>query len=97
MEIRNEFSKLSEEIRSLERASHECDLNAEKIKRDSQDSKINRQGYLSEAEIYLKQLEKDGHDIKTLLNEITTEDTEETILNKLQKLNIQLKGLARLI
>ena len=64
MEIRNEFSELSEEIRSLERASHDCDLNAEKIRQDSQDSKINRQGYLSEAEIYLKQLEKDGLDIK---------------------------------
>ena len=85
MEIRNEFSELSEEIRSLERASHDCDLNAEKIRQDSQDSKINRQGYLSEAEIYLKQLEKDGHDIKALLNEITTEDTEENYIEQITK------------
>ena len=85
MEIRNEFSELSEEIRSLERASHDCDLNAEKIRQDSQDSKINRQGYLSEAEIYLKQLEKDGLDIKALLNEITTEDTEENYIEQITK------------
>ena len=84
-EIRNEFSSLSEEIRSLERSLHDCDLELDQIRKDSQDSKINRQGYLSEAEIYLKQLEKDGLDIKALLNEITTEDTEENYIEQITK------------
>ena len=79
-EIRNEFSSLSEEIRSLERSLHDCDLELDKIRRDSQDSKISRQGYLSEAEIYLQQLEKEGFDIKILIDELSSDNTEEKFI-----------------
>ena len=79
-EIRNEFSSLSEEIRSLERSLHDCDLELDQIRKDSQDSKINRQGYLSEAEIYLQQLEKEGFDIKILIDELSSDDTEEKFI-----------------
>ena len=84
-EIRNEFSNLSEEIRTLERSLHESDLEIERIRKDSQDSKINRQGYLSEAEIYLKQLEKDGYDINVLLDELSANDTEENFIDEITK------------
>ena len=84
-EIRNEFSNLSEEIRTLERSLHESDIEIERIRKDSQDSKINRQGYLSEAEIYLKQLEKDGYDINILLDELSANDTEENFIDEITK------------
>ena len=84
-EIRNEFSNLSEEIRTLERSLHESDIEIERIRKDSQDSKINRQGYLSEAEIYLKQLEKDGYDINVLLDELSANDTEENFIEEITK------------
>ena len=84
-EIRNEFSNLSEEIRTLERSLHESDIEIERIRKDSQDSKINRQGYLSEAEIYLKQLEKDGYDINVLLDELSVNDTEENFIDEITK------------
>ncbi|MEC7465639.1 MAG: AAA family ATPase [Pseudomonadota bacterium] len=84
-EIRNEFSNLSEEIRTLERSLHESDIEIERIRKDSQDSKINRQGYLSEAEIYLKQLEKDGYDINVLLDELSANDTEENFIDEITK------------
>ncbi len=84
-EIRNEFSNLSEEIRTLERSLHESDIEIERIRKDSQDSKINRQGYLSEAEIYLKQLEKDGYDINVLLGELSANDTEENFIDEITK------------
>ena len=84
-EIRNEFSNLSEEIRTLERSLHESDIEIERIRKDSQDSKINRQGYLSEAEIYLKQLEKDGYDINVLLDELSASDTEENFIDEITK------------
>ncbi|MEC8378204.1 MAG: AAA family ATPase [Pseudomonadota bacterium] len=84
-EIRNEFSNLSEEIRILERSLHESDIEIERIRKDSQDSKINRQGYLSEAEIYLKQLEKDGYDINVLLDELSANDTEENFIDEITK------------
>ena len=84
-EIRNEFSNLSEEIRTLERSLHESDIEIERIRKDSQDSKINRQGYLTEAEIYLKQLEKDGYDINVLLDELSANDTEENFIDEITK------------
>ena len=84
-EIRIEFSNLSEEIRTLERSLHESDTEIERIRKDSQDSKINRQGYLSEAEIYLKQLEKDGYDINVLLDELSANDTEENFIEEITK------------
>ena len=84
-EIRIEFSNLSEEIRTLERSLHESDTEIERIRKDSQDSKINRQGYLSEAEIYLKQLEKDGYDINVLLDELSANDTEENFIDEITK------------
>ena len=84
-EIRNEFSNLSEEIRTLERSLHESDIEIERIRKDSQDSKINRQGYLSEAEIYLKQLEKEGYDINVLLDELSANDTEENFIDEITK------------
>ena len=84
-EIRNEFSNLSEEIRTLERSLHESDIEIERIRKDSQDSKINRQGYLSEAEIYLKQLEKDGYEINVLLDELSANDTEENFIDEITK------------
>ena len=84
-EIRNEFSNLSEEIRTLERSLHESDIEIERIRKDSQDSKINRQGYLTEAEIYLKQLEKDGYDINVLLDELSANDTEENFIEEITK------------
>ena len=64
---RSKFAEISEEIRQCERRSHEVDISIEKIRTDSQDSKVTRQGYLSEAEIYLKQLEKDDFVLEDLL------------------------------
>ena len=82
-EIRNEFSSLSESIRTMERSLHDCDLELDQIRKDSQDSKINRQGYLSEAEIYLKQLEKEGFDIKLLIDELSSDDNEEKFIENI--------------
>ena len=82
-EIRNEFSSLSESIRTMERSLHDCDLELDQIRKDSQDSKINRQGYLSEAEIYSKQLEKEGFDIKLLIDELSSDDNEEKFIENI--------------
>ena len=83
---RSKFAEISEEIRQCERRSHEVDISIEKIRTDSQDSKVTRQGYLSEAEIYLKQLEKDDCVLEDLLKELANDETEENLINEISKI-----------
>ncbi|MEC7891352.1 MAG: hypothetical protein VX674_01775 [Pseudomonadota bacterium] len=83
---RAKFAEISEEIRQCERRSHEVDISIEKIRTDSQDSKVTRQGYLSEAEIYLKQIEKDNFVLEDLLKEISNDETEENLINEISKI-----------
>jgi chromosome segregation ATPase len=63
---RQQFASMSEEIRMNERKSHELELSIEQIRINSQDSLVKRQGYISEAELYLKQLERDNFKIDDL-------------------------------
>ena len=83
---RSKFAEISEEIRQCERRSHEVDISIEKIRTDSQDSRVTRQGYLSEAEIYLKQLEKDDFVLGDLLKELANDETEENLINEISKI-----------
>ena len=83
---RTKYAEISEEIRQSERRSHEVDISIEKIRTDSQDSKVTRQGYLSEAEIYLKQLEKDNFILEDLLKELSNDETEENLINEISKI-----------
>ena len=83
---RTKYAEISEEIRQNERRSHEVDISIEKIRTDSQDSKVTRQGYLSEAEIYLKQLEKDNFILEDLLKELANDETEENLINEISKI-----------
>ncbi len=83
---RSKFAEISDEIRQCERRSHEVDISIEKIRTDSQDSRVTRQGYLSEAEIYLKQLEKDDFVLGDLLKELANDETEENLINEISKI-----------
>ena len=70
---RSKYADISEQIRTNERRTHEVDISIEQIRTNSQDSKVTRQGYLSEAEIYLKQLEKDSFILEDLLQELNND------------------------
>ena len=83
---RTKFSDISEQIRQNERKSHEVDISIEKIRSDSQDSKLKRQGYISEAEIYFKQLEKDDFIIEELLKELDNDESEDNLINEISKI-----------
>ncbi|MFL2742861.1 MAG: AAA family ATPase [Gammaproteobacteria bacterium] len=77
---------MSEQIRQNERKSHEVDISIEKIRSDSQDSKLKRQGYISEAEIYFKQLEKDDFILEELLKELDNDESEDNLINEISKI-----------
>ena len=83
---RTKFSDISEQIRQNERKSHEVDISIEKIRSDSQDSKLKRQGYISEAEIYFKQLEKDDFILEDLLKELDNDESEDNLINEISKI-----------
>ena len=83
---RTKFSDISEQIRQNERKSHEVDISIEKIRSDSQDSKLKRQGYISEAEIYFKQLEKDDFILEELLKELDNDESEDNLINEISKI-----------
>ena len=73
---RSKYADISEQIRKNERRTHEVDISIEQIRTNTQDSKVTRQGYLSEAEIYLKQLEKDNFILEDLLEELNNDESE---------------------
>ncbi|MFL2805124.1 MAG: chromosome segregation SMC family protein [Gammaproteobacteria bacterium] len=83
---RSKYADISEQIRKNERRTHEVDIAIEQIRIDSQDSKVTRQGYLSEAEIYLKQLEKDNFILEDLLEELNNDESEENLINEITKI-----------
>ena len=83
---RSKYADISEQIRKNERRTHEVDIAIEQIRIDSQDSKVTRQGYLSEAEIYLKQLEKDSFILEDLLQELNNDESEENLINEITKI-----------
>ncbi len=83
---RTKYADISERIRLSERRSHEVDISIEKIRSDSQESRVKRQGYLSEAEIYLKQLEKDDFVLDVLLQELDNDESEENLINEISKI-----------
>ncbi len=83
---RSKYADISEQIRTNERRTHEVDILIEQIRTNSQDSKVTRQGYLSEAEIYLKQLEKDSFILEDLLQELNNDESEENLINEITKI-----------
>jgi chromosome segregation protein len=90
---RQEYAQMSEEIRLNERKSHELDLSIESIRSNSQDSMVKRQGYISEAEIYLKQLEQDNYKIDELLDELDVETSENNLIEEIAKIEASISRI----
>jgi chromosome segregation protein len=90
---RQEYAQMSEEIRLTERKSHELDLSIESIRSNSQDSMVKRQGYISEAEIYLKQLEQDNYKIDELLDELDVETSENNLIEEIAKIEASISRI----
>ena len=83
---RQQFASMSEEIRMNERKSHELELSIDQIRINSQDSLVKRQGYISEADLYLKQLERDNFKIDDLLDELKADTNEPDLIDEIAKI-----------
>ncbi len=84
--LRENFNDLNEIIRANERRIHETDISIEEFNSDIQKSKLERQGFISESAIFEEQLKNDNYEIQGLLDEITENMTEESLVEEISKI-----------
>ena len=84
--LREEFNDLNETIRANERKIHETDLSLEELNSDIQKYKLERQGFISESAIFEEQLINDNYEIQRLLDEISENMTEESLVEEISKI-----------
>ncbi len=84
--LREQFNDLNETIRANERKIHETDLSLEDLNSDIQKYKLERQGFISESAIFEEQLKNDNYEIQRLLDEISENMTEESLVEEISKI-----------
>jgi len=84
--LREHFNKLNETVRSNERRIHETDIGIEEFNSDIQKYKLERQGFISESAIFEEQLKNDNYEIQGLLDQITKNMTEESLVEEISKI-----------
>ena len=84
--LREHFNDLNETIRANERRIHETDIGIEEFNRDIQKYKLERQGFISESAIFEEQLKNDNYEIQGLLDQITENMTEESLVEEISKI-----------
>ena len=84
--LREQFNDLNETIRVNERKIHETDLSLEDLNSDIQKYKLERQGFISESAIFEEQLKNDNYEIQRLLDEISENMTEESLVEEISKI-----------
>ena len=91
--LRQDFNDLNESIRANERRIHETDLSLEDFNKDIQKYKLERQGFISESAIFEEQLINDNYEIQGLLDEITENMTEESLVEEISKIETSIERI----
>ena len=91
--LREHFNDLNENIRANERRIHEIDLSLEDFNKDIQKYKLERQGFISESAIFEEQLKNDNYEIQGLLDEITENMTEESLVEEISKIETSIERI----
>ena len=91
--LRQDFNDLNESIRANERRIHETDLSLEDFNKDIQKYKLERQGFISESAIFEEQLKNDNYEIQGLLDEITENMTEESLVEEISKIETSIERI----
>jgi chromosome segregation ATPase len=84
--LREHFNELNETIRANERKIHETDIGIEEFNSNIQKYKLERQGFISESAIFEEQLKNDNYEIQGLLDQITENMTEESLVEEISKI-----------
>ena len=91
--LRNNFERTNEEIRTLEKNLNIEEIKIEELKSISNSSVVEKQKFITEAEILQKQIQSEYGDLQTVLDKLEPEFDIAFIENEIEKFNRQIESI----
>ena len=91
--LRNNFERTNEEIRTLEKNLNIEEIKIEELKSISNSSVVEKQKFITEAEILQKQIQSEYGELQTVLDKLEPEFDIAFIENEIEKFNRQIESI----
>ncbi len=91
--LRNNFERTNEEIRTLEKNLNIGEIKIEELKSLSNSSVVEKQKFLTEAEILQKQIQSEYGELQTVLDKLEPEFDLAFIENEIERFNKQIESI----
>ena len=91
--LRNNFERTNEEIRTLEKNLNTEEIKIEELKSISNSSVVEKQKFITEAEILQKQIQSEYGELQTVLDKLEPEFDIAFIENEIEKFNRQIESI----
>ena len=91
--LRNNFERTNEEIRTLEKNLNIGEIKIEELKSLSNSSVVEKQKFITEAEILQKQIQSEYGELQTVLNKLEPEFDLAFIENEIERFNKQIESI----
>ena len=91
--LRNNFERTNEEIRTLEKNLNIGEIKIEELKSLSNSSIVEKQKFITEAEILQKQIQSEYGDLQTVLDKLEPEFDLAFIENEIERFNKQIESI----
>ena len=91
--LRNNFERTNEEIRTLEKNLNIVEIKIEELKSLSNSSVVEKQKFITEAEILQKQIQSEYGDLQTVLDKLEPEFDLAFIENEIERFNKQIESI----
>ena len=91
--LRNNFERTNEEIRTLEKNLNIGEIKIEELKSLSNSSVVEKQKFITEAEILQKQIQSEYGELQTVLDKLEPEFNLAFIENEIERFNKQIESI----
>ena len=91
--LRNNFERTNEEIRTLEKNLNIGEIKVEELKSLSNSSVVEKQKFITEAEILQKQIQSEYGELQTVLDKLEPEFDLAFIENEIERFNKQIESI----
>ena len=91
--LRNNFERTNEEIRTLEKNLNTEEIKIEELKSLSNSSVVEKQKFITEAEILQKQIQSEYGELQTVLDKLQPEFNLAFIENEIERFNKQIESI----
>ncbi len=91
--LRNNFERTNEEIRTLEKNLNIVEIKIEELKSLSNSSVVEKQKFITEAEILQKQIQSEYGELQTVLDKLEPEFDLAFIENEIERFNKQIESI----